>query len=128
MDWKSQYNKLCTWSTFESETAAGAAAVKRLLYFRKLQTELYGVRKEHNIVIPVMFGDNKKSIDVAHTGRYEGRSAHMELRYYGLSERVLNKQIELVFIRREENPSDLLTHVSTPAEDWNLHIKFIVST
>lgn len=100
-------------------------ALKRLLFLRKVQVEL-SPYPAHRTVTPILFGDNEKSIHVAHTGQYEGRTSHMELRFYALSERVRTKQVELVHVRRDENPSDLLTHINTPNVDWVRHISAIV--
>ena len=123
--WASKRMKIVTWSTFESETAAGAVAVRKTLHSRKVQLLITG-KKEHQVAIPIMHGDNEKCIEVAHSGNYSAKTSHMELRFHGLSERVLMKDIELKHVKRDSNPSDLLTHIDSPNDDWQRHPSAIV--
>ena len=56
-----------------------------------------------------MFGDNKGALHIAQNPVMEGRSKHIDIKYYFLRECVENKSFLLDYVPTDQQEADLMT-------------------
>ena len=57
----------------------------------------------------IMFGDNKGALHIAQNPVMEGRSKHIDIKYYFLRECVKNKSFLLDYVPTDQQEADLMT-------------------
>lgn len=104
--WRSKLQTVVAASTCEAEYIAAAAAAKELLWVRKLLGEMAGQVQRIRL-----YGDNQSSLVLMkqHTPGASGRTKHIDVAYNFVRHRVMQGDIEPVFVGTEEMKADILT-------------------
>ena len=84
---------------------AAHAATCEALWIRSLLKEL-GWEQENPTVIQ---DDNTGCIALSKNPGNHGRTKHMDIKYHGLRENVLNKNVELQYCNTKDNVADMMT-------------------
>ena len=105
VSWKSSLLETITHSSCESEYLALSGAGNEAIYLSQMQKEL-GIAGEWGVLL---LGDNESSMKLAENSVFHKRSKHIEIKYHSIRERVAKKNIELKFVRSEEQAADMLT-------------------
>ena len=104
--WGSKLQTVAAASTCEAEYVAAAAAVKEVLWLRKLMGEMSGeMSREH------LYGDDQTALVIMqqHTPGAAGRTKHIDVAYHFVRHTVLQGDIEAVFVKTEDMKADMLT-------------------
>ena len=103
--WKTKKQPTVAHSSTESEIMAAHAASCEALWIRLLLKEL-GWEQENPTVIR---DDNTGCIALSKNPGNHGRTKHMDIKYHGLRENVLNKNVELQYCNTKDNVADMMT-------------------
>ena len=104
--WRSKLQSVVAASTCEAEYVAAAAAVKEVLWVRKLMGEMSGEMSRVRL-----YGDNQSALVLMqqHTPGAAGRTKYIDVAYHFVRHRVLQGNIEAVFVKTEDMKADMLT-------------------
>lgn len=104
--WKSKLQTVVAASTCEAEYVAAAAAAKEALWVRKLLGEMSGQVQR----IP-LYGDNQSALVLMkqHTSGASGRTKHIDVPFHFVRHRVMQGDLEAVFVPTDEMKADILT-------------------
>src|SRR6266542_476517 len=103
--WSSKLQSVVTLSTTEAEYVSGVAAGKEICWMQQLLKEVgYCLQVPFRLYI-----DNQSAISVAKNPEHHGRMKHLDLAFFWLRDKVEEKRIEMMYMRTEEMPADLLT-------------------
>jgi hypothetical protein len=104
VSWSSKKQSTVTLSTTESEYVAAASAVKEVLWFRTLATDL-----DLNIPKFVIFGDNQAMLQLAKNPILSARSKHIDIVYHFVRERVASGDVSFTYIPTDKMLADIFT-------------------
>lgn len=104
--WKSKLQTVVAASTCEAEYIAAAAAAKEALWVRKLIGEMSGQVQR----IP-LYGDNQSALVLMkqHTSGASGRTKHIDVPFHFVRHRVMQGDLEAVYVPTDEMKADILT-------------------
>ena len=103
--WSSKLQPVVTLSTTEAEYVAGVAAGKEICWMQQLLKKIGFMA-----TLPsTLFIDNQSAISVAKNPEHHGRMKHLDLGYFWLRDKVVEKKIQLVHLATNDMPADLLT-------------------
>ena len=104
--WKSKLQTVVAASTCEAEYIAFAAATNDVLWLRKLLGEMRGQVQRLQIC-----GDNQSALALMrqHTPGSAGRTKHIDVAFHSVRHRVMQGDVEDVFVRTSEMKADMLT-------------------
>ncbi|XP_028556557.1 uncharacterized protein LOC114581179 [Dendrobium catenatum] len=105
ISWASQKQKIVALSSCEAEYVAITSAACQGIWLSRLLSELKG-EAEKTVKLLV---DNKSAIAMSKNPVYHGRSKHIDTRYYFIRSCIEKKQIEVDYIRTEEQLADIFT-------------------
>ena len=92
-------------SSCEAEYIAAATAACQGIWLARLLSEL----KDAEVHVPVLRVDNKSTISLINNPVHHDRSKHIEVRYHLIREYANSGQLEVSFIRTEEQLGDIHT-------------------
>ena len=104
ISWTSRAQKTITYLSTEAEYMALSDCTRQVTWIQSSLSEL-GYKLN---AIPIC-GDNQGSIFMASNPVTEPRSKHIDIRYHGICESIMNGKVKLFFIDGAENPANLLT-------------------
>ena len=105
LSWKSKLTTPVALSTMEAELFAACEAAKEGLWIKKLYEFMTG-EKVTRMILQV---DNKATKDFIVNGKISSRSKHIEVRYHYLQDLVKRGEIQIEWIRGDNNDADLHT-------------------
>lgn len=105
ISWLSRLQGLVTLSTTEAEFVSAVAAGMEILWLRNLFTE-FGYIFTGPSTLHI---DNESALSVAKNPEHHGRMKHLDLRFYWLRDEVHKGRIQVVHLRTDERPADILT-------------------
>ena len=80
-------------------------AACEIAWLRKLLSDL-----GHNVQEPVtLYCDNMSSIQLANNPVFHARTKHIEVHYHYIREKVLAREIDLVYVNTHEHVADIFT-------------------
>ena len=103
--WRSKQQKTVALSSSEAEFVAASEAVKDVLFVVNVLESL-GIEVEKPIIVRV---DNMGAVFMSQNNSSGARTRHVDTRWHFVRELVEDKFIEVVFVKSEENKSDLFT-------------------
>ena len=119
--WKSKAQKSVTLSSTEAEYVAITECVQEVLFVKQVLSTM-GIQVQLPITVYV---GNVGAIFVAKNASTKGRTKHIDIRYHFIRELIEDGTITIVFVRSEDNASDIFTKNVTRAT-FNRHIgKFV---
>jgi hypothetical protein len=102
--WVSHAQKTIALSSAEAEYMAISDCSRQAVWLRSLLKELGW------FIGPVTIsGDSQSAIFLASNPVQEKRTKHIDIKYHFIREKIEEKQVQLRFVKGEENPADLLT-------------------
>src|SRR5271156_4833866 len=105
ISWSSKLQSIVALSTTEAEFAAATSAGQEILWLRNLLTELgYQMDSPSSLNI-----DNQSALSVAKNPEHHGQMKHLDLRFYWLRNEVEKGSMNLMHLRTEVMPADILT-------------------
>jgi hypothetical protein len=105
ISWSSRLQGIVALSTTEAEFVAATSAGQEILWLRNLFSELgYKFNSPSTLHI-----DNRSALCVAKNPEHHGRMKHLDLRFYWLRDEVEKGHINLVHLRTDEMPADIMT-------------------
>ena len=120
--WKSRAQQNVTLSLMEAEYVAVSELCMEILFVRQI-LEFLGEKVNYPIIINV---DNQGAVFLAHNDGASIRTQHINVRYRFVREYMENRVVKIVFVRLEENNSDVFTK-NTMMEIFHRHTgKFMV--
>ena len=104
--WRSKLQTVVAASTCEAEYIAFAAATKDVLWLRKLLAEMQGRVQRLQIC-----GDNQSALALMrqHSPGAAGRTKHIDTAFHFVRHRVMQGDVEAIFVRTSEMKADLMT-------------------
>ena len=105
VSWQSTKQRVVALSSCEAEYIAAATAACQGIWLARLLSEL----KDSEVQVPVLRVDNKSTISLINNPVHHDRSKHIEMRYHLIREYANTGQLEVEFIRTEEQLGDILT-------------------
>ena len=102
--WRSHTQKTVSLSSTEAEYMVISDCSWQAIWIKTLIKEL-GIKIRS---IPI-YGDNQGSIFIASNAVQESHTKHIDICYYYIHELVAAKKVELQFMPREMNPTDMFT-------------------
>jgi hypothetical protein len=104
ISWASKLQNIVTLSTTEAEFVASVFAGTEIVWLRNLYSEL-GSKIER----PSHLYIDQSALSVAKNPEHHGRMKHLDLRYFWLREKVVQKVIQIGYVPTHSMPADLLT-------------------
>ena len=104
VSWTSQLQKYVALSTTEAEFVAASEGAKELVWLTRLLSEI-GKRDE----TPTLFVDNASAIKLVKNPEFHKRSKHIAVRYYFVRELYQKGDIDLDFVRSEDQLKDMFS-------------------
>ena len=104
ISWTSRAQKTVALSSTEAEYMALSDSCRQLMWLRSLFNEI-GI----SIQSLPLCGDNQGSIFLASNPIQERRTKHIDIRFHYIRERVEMRQVELFYVRTDDNIADILT-------------------
>ena len=105
ISWSSRLQGIVALSTTEAEFVAATSAGQEILWLRNLFKELgYPIDSPSTLHI-----DNRSALSVAKNPEHHGRMKHLDLRFYWLRDEVDKGGIDIVHLRTNDMPADILT-------------------
>ena len=103
--WKSKQLKSVALSSSEAEFVAASEAVKDILFVVQVLESL-DVAVEKPVVVRV---DNMGAIFMSGNNSSSARTRHIDTRWHFVRELVEDKVVEVVFVKSQDNKSDMFT-------------------
>jgi len=103
--WSSKLQPVVSLSTTEAEYVAAVAAGKEICWMQQLLQEIGFTSPAPS----TLFTDNQSAISVAKNPEHHGRMKHLDLAFFWLRDKVAEGRIQVVHLRTEDMPADLLT-------------------
>jgi hypothetical protein len=104
ISWCSHAQKTIALSLTEAEYMAISDCSRQAVWIKTMLKEL-GIRLE---AVPI-YGDNQGSIFIASNPVQESCTKHINIQYHYICELVVAKEVELMFVPGEINPTDMFT-------------------
>jgi len=105
ISWQSAKQKVVALSSCEAEYIAAATAACQGVWLARLLSEIL----DSVVIKPVLRVDNKSTISLVKNHVHHDRSKHIDTRFHLIREYAHNGQIEVSFIRTDEQLGDVLT-------------------
>jgi hypothetical protein len=105
ISWSSRLQGIVALSTTEAEYVAATSAGQEILWLRNLFTEL-GYKLDSPSTLHI---DNRSALSVAKNPEHHGRMKHLDLRFYWLRDQVEKGAINVVHLRTDAMPADIMT-------------------
>ena len=103
--WCSQKQQTVALSSCEAEFMAATEAAKQAIWLQDLLSEVTGKEQGRTKI----YVDNKSPISLAKNPVFHRRSKHIQKRFHFIRECVEKEQIEVEFVRSEDQCADILT-------------------
>ena len=103
ISWRSTLQICTSLSTIEAEYIAASDASKEAIWLARLVGDL-GIQH-----IPVLHSDSQSAIALARNPVFHSKSKHIDVRYHFIRDVLAQKQLQLVKVHIDDNPSDALT-------------------
>lgn len=110
ISWWAKKQPVISRSSTEAEYRSMALATSELLWVQSLLTEL-----KVPFSTPKVLCDNMSTIALAHNPVLHSRTKHMELDLYFVREKVLQKQLQAVYVPGSDQYADILTKALPPS-------------
>jgi hypothetical protein len=121
--WRSKLQKSVSLSSSEAEYYALSEAAKEIKFVVQLLESVH-VKVKFPIMVKV---DNIGAIFMAENNTATGRTRHIDARYHFVREFVEEGYIKVIFVKTEENRSDMMTK-NVSSDVYDKHVaEFIVS-
>ena len=104
VSWHSHRQATVALSSTEAEYMSMCDCAQQILWIQSIFRECH-LTLDHSI----MFGDNKGALHLAQNPVMEGRSKHIDIKYYFLQECVENKSFLLDYVPTDQQEADLMT-------------------
>ena len=104
VSWRSRRQATIALSSTEAEYMSMCNCAQQILWIQSIFHECH-LTLDHSI----MFGDNKGALHIAQNPVMEGRSKHIDIKYYFLRECVENKSFLLDYVPTDQQEVDLMT-------------------
>jgi hypothetical protein len=117
--WQSTKQKVVAQSSCESEYIAAANATCQELWLVQALAEVQG----YALSTPLLRVDNRSAIALIKNPVLHGQSKHIKVKYHLVRESTENSQINVEFIRSEEQLGDILTKPLSRVKFLELHTK-----
>jgi len=114
--WKSKGQKHVTLSSTEAEYVAVSDVCTEIMFVRMI-LEFLGVRVKMPIVVHC---DNIGAIFLSYNAKVSQRTKHIDIKYRYVGEYVEQGIVKIIFVKSENNVSDILTK-NTPQETFKRH-------
>ncbi|KAK2989938.1 hypothetical protein RJ640_013862 [Escallonia rubra] len=114
----SKKQPIVTLSTCEAEYVASTSCVCKAIWLRFLLRELHLPQKESTEI----FVDNKSAIALAKNPVFHDRSKHINTRYHYIRECIIEKGVELKYVKSQDQVADIFT------KPLKIHFPYIVPT
>jgi Reverse transcriptase (RNA-dependent DNA polymerase). len=112
IDWFSKKQSTVSLSTTEAEYVALAVAAADCLYYRQFLQELGFQQGDPTTV----YEDNQSVIDIVKEGKESQRLRHLDVKYRFTHEKIVNKEIDLVYCPSKHMIADMLTKALNPQQ------------
>ncbi|KAK2980783.1 hypothetical protein RJ640_009568 [Escallonia rubra] len=103
--WTSNKQSIVTLSTCEAEYVAATSTVCHAIWLRSLLKELNFIQNESTQI----YVDNKSAIALAKIPVFHDRSKHIDTRYHFIHESIAKKQVQVKFVKSEDQVADIFT-------------------
>ncbi|KAK2980575.1 hypothetical protein RJ640_017437 [Escallonia rubra] len=103
--WTSKKQSIVTLSTCEAEYVAATSTVCHAIWLRSLLKELSFIQDESTQI----YVDNKSAIALAKNPIFHDRSKHIDTRYHFIRESIAKKQVQVKFVKSEDQDADIFT-------------------
>ncbi|KAK2996001.1 hypothetical protein RJ640_019468 [Escallonia rubra] len=103
--WTSKKQSIVTLSTCEAEYVAATSTVFHAIWLRSLLKELSFIQDESTQI----YVDNKSAIALAKNLVFHDQSKHIDIRYHFIRESIANKQVQVKFVKSEDQDADIFT-------------------
>jgi len=105
ISWCSKRQPTVSLSTTEAEYRAAATAAQESDWLSQLMNDLH-----QPIDYPIPLNcDNRSAIQMAENPVFHARTKHVEVHYHFIREKVLQGEIEMKYIKTEDQPADIFT-------------------
>ncbi|KAE8681124.1 hypothetical protein F3Y22_tig00111342pilonHSYRG00188 [Hibiscus syriacus] len=111
--WMSKKQPIVTLSTCEAEYVAATSCVCHAIWLRNLLKEIGLIQEEPTKVCV----DNKSAIALAKNPVFHDRSKHIDIRYHYIRECVARKDVEVEYVKSQDQVADIFTKPLT-SEDF----------
>ncbi|KAE8728448.1 hypothetical protein F3Y22_tig00004355pilonHSYRG00008 [Hibiscus syriacus] len=111
--WMSKKQPIVTLSTCEAEYVATTSCVCHAIWLRNLLKEIGLIQEEPTKVCV----DNKSAIALAKNPVFHDRSKHIDIRYHYIRECVARKDVEVEYMKSQDQVADIFTKPLT-SEDF----------
>ena len=105
VSWKSQAQKHIMLSLTEAEYIAVSEVCQEIMFIRSI-LEFIGVKCKTPITV---YCDDIGAIFLAYNAKTGGRTKHIDVKYHYVRECVRGRVIQIVFVKSENNHSDVFT-------------------
>ncbi|KAE8667942.1 hypothetical protein F3Y22_tig00112352pilonHSYRG00005 [Hibiscus syriacus] len=103
--WMSKKQSIVTLSTCEAEYVAATSCVCHAIWLRNLLKEIGLIQEEPTKVCV----DNKSAIALAKNPVFHDRSKHIDIRYHYIRECVARKDVEVEYVKLQDQVADIFT-------------------
>ena len=103
--WRSQSQKSVTLSSTEAEYISITEVITEIMFIKQV-LEFLGLEIEYPIIVRV---DNVGAIYLANNMTTRKRTKHMDIHYHYVREFIEDGILKIIFVRSEENDSDIYT-------------------
>ncbi|KAK2986530.1 hypothetical protein RJ640_005572 [Escallonia rubra] len=103
--WTSKKQSIVTLSTCEAEYAAATSTICHAIWLRSLLKELSLIQDESTQI----YVDNKLAIALAKNPAFHDRNKHIDTRYHFIRESIAKKQVQVKFVKSEDQDTDIFT-------------------
>ena len=118
VSWCSHCQATIALSSTEAEYMSMCDCAQQILWIQSIFHECH-LTLEHSI----MFGDNKGALHIVQNPVMEGRSKHIDIKYYFLRECVENKSFLLNYVPTKQQEADLMTKNLTVQKFQENHLQ-----
>ena len=105
VSWCSKRKPTISLSTTKTEYRAAAMAAQESTWLMQLMEDLHQPR-DYKVSI---YCDNRSAICLAENPVFHARTKHVEVHYHFIREKVLQEEIELLYVKTEDQVADLFT-------------------
>ena len=104
ISWLSQRQVVVATSTTESEIIAATEATKEVIWLKRLFSDV--MKLKHT---PVLQVDNSAAVKLAQNPEFHRRTKHIDVKYFFVREKVVDRSIEICQISTEHQVADVMT-------------------
>ena len=104
ISWLSRRQVMVATSTTESEIVAATEGAKEVIWLKRLFCDI--LKLKHT---PVLQVDNSATVKLAQNPEFHRRTKHIDVKYFFVREKVIDKTIEISQISTEHQVADIMT-------------------